>query len=264
MSGTLNGRAVVFKWITGEDAADHVRAQQEEAEALFPRMANGPFRVPEPLAFLSGEGLSVMAFAPGRRLSDLVRKAGAAERARLLVLAGGWHRCHTAERRRGAAFGVRYWLRQREVALPKFADGTDRKLARGIQQKLEALAPALRGVPITQARIHGDLTALNLLVDGDVICGVDLQSRAWWPLAKDAARFLVQLTATCPAADGPRLHGIAQADMEAFRASGVLEAEPAHLLPCFIGIELAARLQSPTLAAAPRARTQALARAYLS
>lgn len=262
-SGRLGERDVVFKLVRHPERAERdTAAYRDELAANWPRMSAGALRVPEPIAFFPERGLSVTALAHGRRLTGELRRSHPTERARLTGLAADWLALYTAERRQESALTAGFWIRHRVERIPAIEAAEDRARAERLIEALRPLAGRLDRMGVTQVRPHGDFWGDNLLWDGTILTGIDLQHTTWHPLARDAARFLVHLALICPEPEGPWRHGLPEGQVRAVEERPLLQDEPEGLLRFFVAIELAHRLISearfPAMLAGTRAATDRL------
>lgn len=244
-AGELDHKPVVIKRALGPDAADLAGAQARELAYQHPRMGDGPYRVPEPILAKPDTGVVVMGAAPGERFDHALR-AAPDRRAELIAAAARWLAHYIAPRRETDTFGGGYWIKRRLAAIehmPASADRTRIEALIGIMRREKAL---IGGKEITRARSHGDFCAINLMVAGDEIWGVDIQNSHWLAVAKDIARFLVYLEIALPAQryNGPC--GLAAADCHAFLGvKGLISPDEANrVLPYFVTSEVAGRLVS--------------------
>lgn len=249
----LGGDAVIVKLSHGEGAAQDVAAQAEELRFHRKRMADGPYRVPGLIAAMPDRGLLVMTFAPGLRLIDAMKERNGGDRYVLAAKAGRWLAYLTAERRRQAPLAAGYWRKRIGKLQGDAKSIEDRRLLGALGHWMETRMPDLGGVATTQVRGHGDFCPLNLIVDGDVLYGVDLQSSRWFALERDLARYLVVSAIGHGPAAASRL-GIDGDEMQALvSAPGLIAAaEAERVLPFFLACELGGRLISE--AHKPRSR----------
>lgn len=242
--GRFKGRDVVVKRMIGPEADLRAGDQADELKTQYPHMAEGDFRVPEPIVTLPGHGLVVMERAGGQRLDHAIR-ATPADRWHLIRQAGQWLAKYTSVRRVEDAFGGGYWIKVRRRFMSQMPQGPDRDRIARLVAVMEAERNRIGPRPITRARSHGDFCTINLMVDGDTMWGVDIQNSHWLALAKDLARFLVFLEITLPngAGDGPC--GLAAEDVEALvDTDGLIRSGEARLLlQYFVASELAGRLE---------------------
>jgi hypothetical protein len=237
--GLFGGEAVLLKLILGDGAGRQAARQADALAEAAPRMGAGPFRTPR-LVFAAPEACAfAAAFVEGVRLDTALAAADLAGRDRLMRAAGAWLAAYCAERR-AAAFQARYWLRLRRGDLARLGTGPQGGLAAALAARLEALAPAVQGHPVTQGKSHGDFGPQNLIEGQGALWGIDLEGSAFLPVLKDAVRFLLTaaLDAPRPGA-GP---GIAAADAAALLSAPGLPRGEGALLPFLEGAELADRL----------------------
>ena len=249
----LGGEAVIVKLSHGETSAEDVAAQAEELRFHWPRMAEGPYRVPGLIAAMPDRGLLVMTFVPGFRLIDAMKERNGGDRQELAAQAGRWLAHLTAERRREAPLAAGYWRSRIEKLELTAGNAEDRHLLGALGQWMATQLPGLSGLATTQVRGHGDFCPLNLIVDGGVIYGVDLQSSRWFALERDLARYLVVSAIGHGPTATSRL-GIDGDEMQALiSAPGLIAAKEAErVLPFFLACEMGGRLVSE--AHKPRSR----------
>ena len=245
--GRLGDRDVVLKKTVGNDAIKRSGAMVDELTAQYSHMADGPFRVPEPIVALPAQKLVVMERAPGLRLDHAIR-ADPSQRAALLRRAGLWMSHYIGDRRVEDNFGGGYWIKTRRQAAHSLPTGPDRDKVSALIDIMEAERNTIGPRPITRVRSHGDFCTLNLIVNPDALWGVDIQNSHWLALAKDLARFLVYLEITLPHGtyDGPC--GLSAEDCDALMgADGLIRDREAELMmPYFVATELSGRLMSET------------------
>ncbi len=239
----LGGEQVIVKLSHGAQAQEEVAAQAEELRFHRPRMTDGPYRVPGLIAAMPERGILLMTFAPGLRLIDAMKERNGGDRLDLAARAGCWLAHLTAERRRKAPLAAGYWHSRIEKLHARTDSAEDRKLLSELAKWAAAQLSGLGGLAITQVRGHGDFCPLNLIVDGDVLYGVDLQSNRWFALERDLARYLVVSAIGHGLIDGT-CYGVDVAEMQALiSAPGLIAADEAdQVLPFFIACELASRL----------------------
>lgn len=240
--GVLAGREVFIKHLSGPDAAEQTARQAAELRALAPRMSHGRYRVPELVAAFPEAGLAVTGFIEAQGLKGLLQSAPPAQRMEMIEEAGRWLALVAQGRCRAGQLQAGFWVARRKPGLAALAGTAQGPLAEALAARLEVMAQAVTGSPVTQARCHGDFAPHNLMRNAAALWGVDIHNAHYLPLAKDIARFLVATHAQAPG-PGPRLMGLAQADGAALMQAGLLPPdEAARLMPFFIGVELADRL----------------------
>ncbi len=234
--GGLSGQPVIVKQFHSDPQARLAR-MQAELDLVAAQMAGGPHGINRLLSTRPALGLAVLEHAgvPLRSVEIAEAPMGGA----WMRKPGGWLGANFAPRRGFESFPLRHWLERLEAAAPLADPPPVRVRAR---RHLRQWGRGLAGAPFTRAATHGDFVSINAMWRAGQIVGVDVQGESWLPLARDMARFLVWQEMTDPA-PGPRLWGIAEADLTAFTAAPLLEAtEAAALLPFFIGLQLLQRL----------------------
>lgn len=246
---------VVVKQFRGERGPEMVRRLRTEHARVGPHLAAAPFRLASMRDLAPDRGLAVLTHAPGRRL-DHALQAAPARRVEGLALAGGWLAAYCAAGPEEGTINLHLRIRKR-----KQATGTmppeDAALVGRAFAAMRGLARALTGLPLGLAASHGDYAPHNLhLTDGSApdLWGFDVQQTRVLPVAEDAARFLVLVAQRLAALEGPRRHGLPQADLAAF-FGGMRQPEPPGL-SFFIGDHLirilGERRHSPAHLAAAR------------
>ncbi|WP_287188285.1 hypothetical protein [Rhodovulum sp.] len=239
--GRYNGAAVVLTLFHGEGHVDRTRRRKREFDRLETALADGRFRIAPLVAAWPGEGITMTAEVTGRGLDAEIAAAEPAGRDALVGEAGEWLATVLAGAHRQAVFGGRHWVRNAARQLARVGGAEDRALARTLGTRLEALLPTVTGTTVTQALIHGDFRPCNLVRSSEALCGIGMAGAQWMPVARDLARFLVDLHLTHPRPGGRRAFGIDAGDLDALSAPLALleRRERARLLPFFIGVELA-------------------------
>ena len=243
--GRLGGDAVVVKLSHGPRAATDCTAQAAELRHHAPRLSDGPYRVPGLVAALPRRGLLVMTFVPGMRLIDAMKKRHGGDRRQLAAQAGRWLAYLTAERKRRERLAAGYWHGRIKAAANDCTNPDDRALLGALAGWMMTQLAQLDETVVTQVRGHGDFCPLNLIVDGDVIYGVDLQNTRWFALERDLARFLV--VSAIGHGSSPRdRFGIDDDEMRALLSVPGLIApdEAERLMPFFLATEMGGRLVS--------------------
>ncbi len=253
--------SLVMKRFLGPEAPRVVHSLAAELDRMAEAMGKDPFRLVACRAAEPEAGFVLMSRAPGKRLSEAIARADGARRHRLIGLAGQWLAAYAEPRRLQGTFGPAHWIRR---ASTRTKDHLPAEEAAAVRAGLEALgrrANAHAGRPVTRAATHGDFVPVNLHLDRGALWGLDIQGECWFPLARDAARFLIWVHCFAPdgAPTGPL--GLSGADVDAMLASGLLpEAEASTILPFFVGEQILVRTGDASWPASGRRRLlQALA-----
>lgn len=135
--------------------------------AVHPGMAQGKFRVPEPLFYDADQGVLLMEDTWGQR-ADMLLLKGADQASRVLDLAGGWiARFHGLTQAQGQFNPDPHvnWIRK---AIAGHKSGQrpipDCDGLRALLPELDALAEAARGAAVRRAITHRDFHLRNLLI----------------------------------------------------------------------------------------------------
>jgi len=243
--GRLGEDKVVVKVSLGKTSAETVTMQAEELRFHADRMLHGPYRVPELIAALPERGLILMQYVPGLRLIDAMKQRNGGDRVALTAMAGRWLGYLTALRRRKVPLAAGYWSRRIAEDAARSINTENRALLSLLADWMEERLPRLKSAKVTQVRGHGDFCPLNLIVDDEVMYGVDLQSNRWFALERDLARFLV-VSRIGHGDTTEQWFGVAADEAKALiSAPGLIGAdEAAALIPFFLASEMSARLVS--------------------
>ncbi|WP_322865886.1 hypothetical protein U5922_006585 [Aquicoccus sp. G2-2] len=242
LAATIGGEAVIVKWFAGPKAARIVRRQQRELTFAAAHLGQGPYQVNRSLMAFPDAGLAVLSFAPGERLRDHLAQADPERRAALLQRAGGWLKAYCAPRLECPEYAPGRWIERMAATDLSHLGPQDAALMERLKAATAARGAAAKGVHAWLAPGHSDFVDLNMLWDGRVLTGVDIQGENRQLLARMSARFLVWLTLRGDREPTTRIHGLDRGDVQAFLQSDVLsENEKARLLPVFIGEQLFAR-----------------------
>jgi hypothetical protein len=182
-------------------------AQDEGARLLG---AHPEARMPRVLAALPDRLCHVMDLAEGCELAAL---ACGADSGQALYGAGRWLEAfHGVMPVRTAPFQPETLLAPLLRAAE--ADRTGQRgvvLGRRFQGLIAALAaeaPAVAGLPVAQARLHGDLSGRNILVSDRMVWGIDPAPARVGPVVCDVARLLVFLALKSRDMDDEAMAGI--------------------------------------------------------
>ena len=267
--GIRDGGKLILKLYFGPRMVERAERHRDLLIELARHMHAGRYRAPQLLGAVPAAGAVITENVPGRPVADAIADADPAGRDRLLREAGAWyaHLVRPTDRHRRGQFQAQFWVRQREAGLERAASagkaGGDPALARALATRLKAFVPALKGLPVTQVRGHGDLHTRNLLIEGDTIWGIDSENAHFLPIVKDPARLLVTQHMTGPRPEADWL-GLSAADRDALL--GPIDLRPAErdaLLPFLVGVELADRYVNTHLTAPHGPRLMAAIRAFL-
>lgn len=254
----LDGAPLVIKHYTGPDGMARAAQVHQELTSRYAIMGSGLLRVCEPKSFLPHKPLTFRAYQAGDRLDTILEQAIPAARAQKLRQAGQWLGLYTRDSRKTAGFGPWKWIKR--IAPQK---GTAyAPLLNRLKTRLRELAPDLMGEPVQVARIHGDFAALNLICDGPVMAGIDIENRHELAVTKDLARFLAQAQSY----RRPQGGWVPQTDLDAIlEGFGPLpEFDRGPVLRFFYGVELGRRLMGSQGTVAQTENLAAALRTYVN
>tara|TARA_R110002124_G_scaffold7625_8_gene43216 strand:+ start:412 stop:1308 length:897 start_codon:yes stop_codon:yes gene_type:complete len=233
----FDGAAAIIKSYAGESASTRAANAAKALSAAAERMTDPAFSVPSLLWAAPEHGLVVMARQSGTPMSALFAAEPALpERNRLLGLAAEWLLAFCEGQDTAPHFYPMGWI-DRAVkghdlaALPAEA-------AR-LHGALRAQMAHVRGLAFQRGGLHGDFVPDNLLVQGETVCGIDIQGSFTLPLLREVATFLVWLTFKTP--QGALACGIGQQDEATLCAALDAGPEARPILRFFIGEQLLRR-----------------------
>jgi hypothetical protein len=190
--GQLEGRAVVFRLhLAPEDGA--AQREWEEMQRLWPYMAVGDLRIPQPICAAPAMGVVVQEYVPGTPMLELLYSLDAGRRAAYLPPAAAWLRAGTAMTEGWRASRCDSWIARAARATAQQPFAQLRTLEQAILVQMERLAPHIASEPWRVAICHGDYHPNNLIVDGSRLTGIDLGGSQRLPLMKDIARFAMHM-----------------------------------------------------------------------
>lgn len=247
LRGMLAGREVIFRLFMGKAGAAKAARLWGELQRIWPHMSQGPNRVNPPITAVPSEGLLVTGHCPGEGAAGLLANGAGPE---LSERAAGWLAAYAEPSLRRSRPVPAVWLERAARAAARQPQEALRPLEKRILQVLAG--HAARGIQgrWQTAVTHGDYHAGNLIVDGDVLWGIDIGGPARLPLYRDAARFLCHMARAGHA--GARHFGVDRDAFGAFaRGLDLDEDERRSALPFFIGLDCLLRVEPKRL---PKAR----------
>lgn len=251
----LNDRTVFLKQFRTPDPAQATaRAAARLAQAGADFGAARDDGVAGIVLVLPEAGVLVTEAAPGLALAQILQGLDAdaqdgGERARLLRRTGAWLGALAKASRSEGRFGPRYWIDAAQARIEAriearigaaSGDWLDRDLLRQTLAQMRREAPALRGMRVERALLHGDLTPDNLFYDAssDRMTAIDMPPYGEIAVARDVARLLVWLESRrADPAEGQingSINGISRADHDAVLQGCLMGADQAPILRLMI------------------------------
>lgn len=239
----LNGVKVVVKRFLTKEAPHTVRTLKRELDFLETVWIDDRFRSNRCLYAWPEDGIAVLSFAPGGRLSHKIAQSSGKARAQLFRQSGEWLKQYCAPRQRVTKFGPGFWVRQLATrSIDHVSSREDKCLLADLLTNLKERANRTMGVQVVQAATHGDFVGINAHYHRGTIYGLDIQGECWLAMSKDVAKFLVWQGIHHLCNSGKTTYGIDRADFDALLSSGVLlNEEMETTLPFFIGAQLYTR-----------------------
>ncbi|PVA11603.1 hypothetical protein DC366_01140 [Pelagivirga sediminicola] len=262
--GTLDGRRVVFRMhLTAEH--DAARREWDELQRLWPHMATGDLRTPQPVAASIADGIIVLERVTGTPLLELLYQTAPPARRAWLRPAATWLRRSTAMSEDWRAPRPDAWVARAEAASTCQPFAQLRALEEDILAQMRRLAPAVAAAPWRTAICHGDFHPNNLIADGARLTGIDLGGSQRLPVLKDAARFAMYMGRRRLNLSGATCLGVDAACLGAFSAALDLSAqERGATLPFFLAVEALIRVETVQLPPSRIIRAERMYRALLA
>ncbi|WP_162497336.1 phosphotransferase [Roseovarius dicentrarchi] len=247
--GTLDGRDVVFRLNLTDDHGA-TRAEWDELQRLWPHMATGDLRTPQPICASPDHGLIVQERITGTPLMALLYSLDKRARAAHLPGAAAWFRKCTAMSEGWRVATPRRWIARAENASAKQPFDQLRQLELQILEQMRRLEPEIAAAPWRTAICHGDFHPNNLVADGTRLTGIDLGASKRLPLLKDVARFAMHMGRRRLRLSGKTCLGVDRACLMAFASALDMSAqERGAVLPFFLGFEALIRVENVRLPA---------------
>lgn len=261
--GQMAGRDVVFRLnLTPENGV----TQREWAELLrlWPYMATGNLRTPEPICAAPAAGLIVQEHVLGTPLLKLLYEIEPEQRLSWLAPAAAWLRQSTAMSEEMRIPQPDGWITRAARASANQPFPQLRALEVQILEQMQRLAPMITAEPWRVAICHGDYHPNNLIANGARLTGIDLGGSGYLPLMKDIARFAMHMGRRRIRLSGETRLGVDHACLRVFADTFALsEVERAATLPFFLAFEALIRIENTSLPAARIERAEATYRGLL-
>ncbi len=237
----IGGQDLVLKLLTGPENAALTRTHARVLADSARRMGAGLNRVPGLIDAFPEHGLLLMDWVPGQNMSKGIFRADPGARAALLRRAAGWLDWFVADTRSEGRIATGFW--QREL-LKYRTELSDTYQFSGISVVLVEFALAqiatLADQPVTRAFTHGDFKPDNLMVDGDVLWGIDLEQAGERALGVEIAYVQFELGHRPPDLQVDPAYGAALVDVAPFIERGLIsDTEARAVLPFFMAMLLA-------------------------
>ena len=243
--GHFNGTPAIARFYLDEPRA-YAKRDWDELQRTWPYMSSGAYRVNEPLYHLPDLGLIIVRHVSGQPMLEHIWQSEKDQRFNVIPGAVHWLRQYTHPMERRGPMRAASWLSKAEKRLSKQGSARIRPLLAEIRTQLHRLLPAMQGHDWRVSISHGDFHPNNLLIDGDVLTGIDTGGSAKLPIYKDMARFLTHMGRRALYPSGEVRFGVDSGSMELFHDIFQLDTYERELcLPFMIGVE--GLLRSDTL-----------------
>jgi len=262
LRGAIEDLRAVFRVYHGpvEDCA----RDWEEMCRIWPQMRDGDLRVCAPLACAPKAGVMAVAEVPGTPLLQWMYRAQEADRARYLIPAGRWLRAYTECSETEANAQPAGWAKRAERAAKTQAFNRLKKVEKPILSELQRLVPQLEKRQWRFAVSHGDFHPNNLIVNDNLVTGIDCGGSRPAPIYKDMARFLMHMGRRAMTPSGEMYLGVDKQGFIAFADAFRLSAEERELtLPFFIAVEALIRAETRNLSQSRVRRARKMSEALL-
>lgn len=261
--GQMAGRDVVFRLnLTPENGV--TQREWAELQRLWPYMATGNLRTPEPICAAPEAGVIVQEHVIGTPLLKLLYGIEPEQRLAWLAPAAAWLRQSTAMSQEMRTPRPDGWIARAARASAQQPFPQLRALEVQILEQMQNLAPKINTEPWRAAICHGDYHPNNLIANGARLTGIDLGGSGYLPLMKDIARFAMHMGRRRIRLSGETRLGVDQACLREFADTFALsEVERSATLPFFLAFEALIRIENTSLPAARIERAKAAYRGLL-
>ncbi len=260
--GLLDDVPAVFR-VYLDGVADCAR-DWEELCRIWPQMRKGELQVCAPLACAPDCGVLAVADVPGTPLLKWIYGAAEDERARYLKPAARWLRAYTECSETQANAQPAGWAKRAERAAKSQAFNRLKRVEKPILSEIQRLVPQLQDSQWRFAVSHGDFHPNNLIVNDNLVTGIDCGGSRPAPIYKDMARFLMHMGRRAVIPSGEMYLGVDKQGFIAFADAFRLSAEERELtLPFFIAVEALLRVETRGLSPSRVRRARKMSEALL-
>ena len=254
--GHFDGTPAIARFYLDEPSA-YAKRDWDELQRTWPYMSGGPYRVNEPLYHLPDLGLLVVRHASGEPMLERIWQSEKDQRFSMIPGAVHWLRHYTKPMERRGPMRAASWLSKAEKRISKQGSARIRPLLAEIRAHLHRLLPGMDGHDWRVSISHGDFHPNNLLVDGDVLTGIDTGGSAKLPIYKDMARFITHMGRRGLHPSGDARFGVDRGTIDLFCDVFQLDTHERQLcLPFMIGVEGLLRSDTQDLNRSRLRRTQ--------
>ncbi|MEQ8257138.1 MAG: phosphotransferase [Roseovarius confluentis] len=263
LRGRIGGQRAVFRLYL--DRVEDCTRDWNELCRIWPKMREGELRVCAPLGFAPEAGLLAVSEVEGTPLLQWIYRAPEAERARYLEPAARWLRAYTECTETEAAAQPAGWAKRAERAAKTQAFTRLKQVEKPILQEIQRLVPLMDKSQWRFAVSHGDFHPNNLIVNENMVTGIDCGGSRPAPIYKDMARFLMHMGRRAMIPSGEACLGVDRQGFIAFCDAFRLSAEERELtLPFFIAVEALLRAETRNLSQSRVRRARQMSEALLA
>ncbi|QPM91382.1 phosphotransferase [Pseudooceanicola algae] len=248
-SGHYRGRSAIFHLALSPHVARAQLRGVEEATRLRGYMAEGLYRVPEPLGLLDDGTLRITARAGGRPVLEFLMNAKPRHHADVAPRMAGWLLHHATPTLRWRAVNRGPWRKWAAESATKQRHPDLIEPEARLLDLMQRLSHRLEG-DWRVSLAHGDFHPNNLIWNRgrDILWGIDISASSTAPIYRDMARNLVHAARRGVLPSGQRLFGVDRATVEAFcDAFDMSPAERDGFLPYFLCYETLIRVEDETI-----------------
>ncbi|MGK7755073.1 MULTISPECIES: phosphotransferase [unclassified Roseovarius] len=263
LRGRIGEQPAVFRLYL--DRVEDCARDWNELCRIWPKMREGELRVCAPLGYAPEAGIMAVSEVEGTPLLQWIYGAPEAERARYLEPAARWLRAYTECTETDAAAQPAGWAKRAERAAKTQAFNRLKRVEKPILKEILRLVPLLEDGQWRFAVSHGDFHPNNLIVNGNMVTGIDCGGSRPAPVYKDMARFLMHMGRRAMIPSGEVYLGVDRQGFIAFCDAFQLSAHEREVtLPFFIAVEALLRAETRNLPQSRVRRARQMSEALLT
>ncbi|WP_338548106.1 phosphotransferase [Roseovarius phycicola] len=263
LRGLLGIRPAYFR-ITLDDSKACER-EWTELKRVWGYMNTGSALVCEPFACVPEHGVMAVSEVQGTPLYKYLYQLAPKERVSWLRPCADWLRVYTGPTQTLGPCNPKRWIARAERGANNQAFKDLKSLEQEILIELKRLVVKISNTTGRNAICHGDFHANNLIVNDQILTGVDCGGSKPMPIYKDIARFLMHLGRRGMIPSGDRYLGVDARGFEIFADTFEMTApERKLILPFFLGVEALIRTETRDLSASRIRRAKEMSKSLLS
>ncbi|MBA85871.1 MAG: hypothetical protein CML69_14215 [Rhodobacteraceae bacterium] len=248
LRGTLAQQDAVFRMPLSAASRKQITREWAELNRTHPYMSRGPCQVACPLHFDEVSGLMVISHIPGTPLMKHLWTLNPEDRAPVYAHAGDWLAAYTQPSQSTRQANVRHWLIRARDAAAKQPHPALAEVETRVFRKMRHLSRQIGGHDWRVSIPHGDFHPNNLILNGQILTGIDTGGSSVAPIYKDMARSLTHMARRGLFFGQARKFGVDALAFDALAKAMQLTAPEQELyLPYLICFETLFRVEHPQM-----------------